>query len=152
MSSEDGEKWSPESRNSDIPVSPSYSSFEVLDPHDPIISRLATQLFKRTNDYLQGEVSAGQDHYVLLEEINRLAITKYADLKNFTVNLTKSLNECNEMYASTITPLLLQIDDIHEQVTEFETNAYRLDSYTKQLKAQFDELIEKETMSSPKAN
>jgi hypothetical protein len=44
----------------ELHMSPSCSSFEVLDPHDPVISRLATQLFKRTNDYLQGEVSAGQ--------------------------------------------------------------------------------------------
>lgn len=45
---------------SDMFLSTSCSSFEVLDPHDPVISRLATQLFKRTNDYLQGEMSAGQ--------------------------------------------------------------------------------------------
>lgn len=41
-------------------LSTSCSSFEMLDPHDPIISRLATHLFKKTNDYLQGEMSAGQ--------------------------------------------------------------------------------------------
>ncbi|CAF4841408.1 unnamed protein product [Pieris macdunnoughi] len=144
MSDEDREKWSAEDRNRDnLHVSPSCSSFEVLDPHDPIISRLATQLFKRTNDYLQGEVTAGQDHYILLEEINRLAITKYADLKNLTVNLEKTLNEYNKMYDTSILPLLQQIDDIDSQVTQFEANAYRLDSYTKQLKAQFEELCEK---------
>ncbi|CAH4034790.1 biogenesis of lysosome-related organelles complex 1 subunit 2 [Pieris brassicae] len=146
MSDEDigREKWSAEERNRDnLHVSPSCSSFEVLDPHDPIISRLATQLFKRTNDYLQGEVTAGQDHYILLEEINRLAITKYADLKNLTVNLEKTLNEYNKMYDTSILPLLQQIDDIDSQVTQFEANAYRLDSYTKQLKAQFEELCEK---------
>ncbi|XP_022113939.1 biogenesis of lysosome-related organelles complex 1 subunit 2 [Pieris rapae] len=144
MSDEDREKWSAEERNRDnLHVSPSCSSFEVLDPHDPIISRLATQLFKKTNDYLQGEVAAGQDHYILLEEINRLAITKYADLKNLTVNLEKTLNEYNKMYDTSILPLLQQIDDIDSQVTQFEANAYRLDSYTKQLKAQFEELCEK---------
>ncbi|XP_047508212.1 biogenesis of lysosome-related organelles complex 1 subunit 2 [Pieris napi] len=144
MSDEDREKWSAEERNRDnLHVSPSCSSFEVLDPHDPIISRLATQLFKKTNDYLQGEVTAGQDHYILLEEINRLAITKYADLKNLTVNLEKTLNEYNKMYDTSILPLLQQIDDIDSQVTQFEANAYRLDSYTKQLKAQFEELCEK---------
>ncbi|XP_045510237.1 biogenesis of lysosome-related organelles complex 1 subunit 2 [Colias croceus] len=137
------EKWSTEEKNIDLHVSPSCSSFEVLDPHDPVISRLATQLFKRTNDYLQGEMSAGQDHYVLLEEINRLAITKYADLKNLTVNLTKTLNEYNEMYETVLKPLLSQIDDIDAQVSQFEASAYSLDSYTKQLKARFKELEEK---------
>ncbi|CAH0745826.1 unnamed protein product [Diatraea saccharalis] len=97
MSEEEVEKWTREVRNKEIQMSPSCSSFEVLDPHDPVISRLATQLFKRTNDYLQGEMSAGQDHYNLLEEINRLTITKYADLKNLAVNLNKTLMEYNEM-------------------------------------------------------
>lgn len=42
-----------------------------------------------------------------------------------------------------IKPLLLQIDQIDAQVSQFEANAYRLDSYTKQLKARFKELEEK---------
>ncbi|XP_047543808.1 biogenesis of lysosome-related organelles complex 1 subunit 2 [Vanessa atalanta] len=143
MSEEDVAKWAKDGQNKELFMSPSCSSFEMLDPHDPVISRLATQLFKKTNDYLQGEMAAGQDHYNLLEEINRLAITKYADLKNLTVNLSKTLNEYNEMYNSQIKPLLLQIDQIDAQVSQFEANAYRLDSYTKQLKARFKELEEK---------
>ncbi|CAK1588412.1 unnamed protein product [Parnassius mnemosyne] len=140
MSEDDVERWANEARDKDIHMSPSCSSFEVLDPHDPVLSRLATQLFKRTNDYLQGEMAAGQEHYILLEEINRLAITKYADLRNLAMNLSKTLNEYNEMYNDQITPLLQQIDDIDAQVSQFEINAYRLDSYTKQLKARFKEL------------
>ncbi|KAL0851728.1 hypothetical protein ABMA28_000047 [Loxostege sticticalis] len=143
MSEEEVEKWTREVRNKELQMSPSCSSFEVLDPHDPIISRLATQLFKRTNDYLQGEMSAGQEHYNLLEEINRLTITKYADLRNLAVNLNKTLTEYNEMYQNQIKPLLMQIDQIDSQVSQFEVNAYRLDSYTKQLKARFKELEEK---------
>ncbi|CAH0716309.1 unnamed protein product, partial [Brenthis ino] len=143
MSEENVEKWAREGQNKDFYMSTSCSSFEMLDPHDPVISRLATQLFKRTNEYLQGEMAAGQDHYNLLEEINRLAITKYADLRNLTVNLSKTLNEYNEIYNVLIKPLLLQIDQIDAQVSQFEANAYRLDSYTKQLKARFKELEEK---------
>ncbi|XP_053624381.1 biogenesis of lysosome-related organelles complex 1 subunit 2 [Plodia interpunctella] len=143
MSEEEIDKWSRDERNKDMPVSPSCSSFEVLDPHDPVISRLATQLFKKTNDYLQGEMAASQDHYNLLEEINRLTIIKYADLRNLAVNLNKTLTEYNEMYDQVIKPLLLQIDDIDAQVSRFEVNAYRLDAYTKQLKARFKELEDK---------
>ncbi|XP_045458060.1 biogenesis of lysosome-related organelles complex 1 subunit 2 [Melitaea cinxia] len=142
MSEKDVEKWTREGQNKELYMSTSCSSFEMLDPHDPVISRLATQLFKKTNDYLQGEMAAGQDHYNLLEEINRLAITKYTDLKNLTVNLSKTLNEYNEMFNSQIKPLLLQIDQIDAQVSQFEANAYRLDNYTKQLKARFKELEE----------
>lgn len=43
----------------DFFASPSHSSFEVLDPHDPTLSRHATHLFKKTNDYLQGEIASG---------------------------------------------------------------------------------------------
>ncbi|KAG6445611.1 biogenesis of lysosome-related organelles complex 1 subunit 2 [Manduca sexta] len=143
MSEDEVEKWTREGRCKDLHMSPSCSSFEVLDPHDPVISRLATQLFKKTNDYLQGEMAAGQDHYNLLEEINRLTITKYADLRNLAVNLNKTLNEYNEMYNQQTKPLLEQIDKIEAQVSKFEVNAYRLDSYTKQLKARFKELEDK---------
>nr|QOL71520.1 biogenesis of lysosome-related organelles complex-1 subunit 2 [Antheraea pernyi]QPF69707.1 biogenesis of lysosomal organelles complex-1 subunit 2 [Antheraea pernyi] len=143
MSEEEIEKWTMESRNKELPMSISCSSFEVLDPHDPVISRLATQLFKKTNDYLQGEMAAGQEHYTLIEDLNRLTITKYADLKNLASNLNKSLVEYNELYIQKIKPLLEQIDMIHTQVTKLEASAYRLDSYTKQLKARFIELEDK---------
>ncbi|XP_050670845.1 biogenesis of lysosome-related organelles complex 1 subunit 2 [Leptidea sinapis] len=143
MSDEENEKWSRDEPNKEHRISPTCSNFEVLDPHDPVISRLAMQLFKRTNDYLQGEMAAGQDHYTLLEEINRLTITKYTDLKNLTVNLSKALNEYNDLYEAAIKPLLLEIDEIDSQVSQFEANAYRLDSYTKQLMARFTELGEK---------
>nr|BBD74474.1 biogenesis of lysosome-related organelles complex 1 subunit 2 [Samia ricini] len=140
MSEEEIEKWTVESRNKELPSFMSASSFEVLDPHDPVISRLATQLFKKTNDYLQGEITSGQEHYTLLEDLNRLTITKYADLRNLVSNLNKSLVEYNDFYIQQIKPLLQQIDFIDSQVTKFEAFAYRLDSYTKQLKARFKEL------------
>ncbi|KAM3969066.1 biogenesis of lysosome-related organelles complex 1 subunit 2 [Aphomia sociella] len=143
MSEEEIEKWSREGPSKDLNMSPSCSSFEVLDPHDPVISRLATQLFRKTNDYLQAEMASGQDLYNLLEEMNRLTITKYADLRNFAVTLNKTLNEYNDMYNQVIKPLLLQIDQIDAQVSRFEVNAYRLDAYTKQLKVMFKELEEK---------
>ncbi|XP_047041065.1 biogenesis of lysosome-related organelles complex 1 subunit 2 [Helicoverpa zea] len=126
----------------DLYASPSHSSFEVLDPHDPTLSRLATLLFRRTNDYLQGEIACGGDHYILLEEINRLAITKYTDLRNLAVNLNRTLTEYNDLYSSTIKPLLSQIDDIDIMVGKLEENAYRLDSYTKQLKSRVKEMYE----------
>nr|XP_021192191.2 biogenesis of lysosome-related organelles complex 1 subunit 2 isoform X2 [Helicoverpa armigera] len=131
-----------EDEDEDLYASPSHSSFEVLDPHDPTLSRLATLLFRRTNDYLQGEIACGGDHYILLEEINRLAITKYTDLRNLAVNLNRTLTEYNDLYSSTIKPLLSQIDDIDIMVGKLEENAYRLDSYTKQLKSRVKEMYE----------
>ncbi|XP_026741799.1 biogenesis of lysosome-related organelles complex 1 subunit 2 isoform X4 [Trichoplusia ni] len=129
--------------HSDLYASPSHSSFEVLDPHDPTLSRLATHLFKKTNDYLQGEIASGGDHYMLLEDINRVAITKYADLRNLAVNLNRTLMEYDHAYATTIRPLLSQVDDIDVMVAKLEENAHRLDGYTKQLKTRIREFLTK---------
>ncbi|XP_068619492.1 biogenesis of lysosome-related organelles complex 1 subunit 2 [Battus philenor] len=142
MSHEEVDKWAMGERNKDVLMSPSHSSLEILDPHDPVLSRLATQMFKRTNDYLQGEMVAGQEHYILLEKINRLVITKYADLRSLSVNLTKTINDYNEMYDVLIKPLLQQIDEIDAQVSQIEVFAYQIDSYSKQLKKRFKELEE----------
>ncbi|CAH2226328.1 biogenesis of lysosome-related organelles complex 1 subunit 2 [Pararge aegeria] len=142
MSDENVDKWAGEAHSRDSALSRSCSSFEMLDSHDPVISRLATNLFKKTNDYLQGEMAAGQDYYTLLEEINGLATSKHADVRNLAVNLSKTLNEYNEKYDSLIEPLLHHIDQIDAKVTAMEANAYRLDSYTKQLKACFKSLQE----------
>ncbi|CAH2035652.1 unnamed protein product, partial [Iphiclides podalirius] len=143
MSEEDVDRWAVEARDKGLQLSPSCTSFEILDPHDPVLSRLATQLFRRTNEYLQGEMAVGQEHYVLLEEINRMVITKYADLRSLAMNLSKTLNEYNEMHTDLIKPLLMQIDQIDAQVSQVEVNAYLLDNYTKLLKARFKELEEK---------
>lgn len=109
-----------------------------------------------------------QDHYNLLEQINRVTITKYSDLKQISVTLGKTVNEYNEMCkyllnldydfttiiikiiikkiftdTTTIQPLLNQIDQIEENVSKFEAAAYRLDHYTKQLKQKFKDIEKK---------
>lgn len=148
--SEEDETWAADRKNKDLRMFPSCSSFEISDPHDPVLSRLATQMFKRTNDYLQGEMTGGQDHYVLLEEINRMVITKYADLRSLAVNLTKSINESNEKCETEIKPLLQHIEDIDNEMSVLEATAFRLDSYTKQLLARFVELLDVDNNSNEK--
>lgn len=141
MTEETPEKWLQGDPNKlSINVSPSSSSFEALDPHDPNLSCLATTLFEKTSDYLHGELTATNDHYILLQRINELAITKYADLRQITVNLNKTVDDYNVMYESTIQPLLEQIDVIEQQVSKLEVCANNLDNYTKQLKARFSNL------------
>lgn len=75
-------------------ISPSCSSFELLDPHDPVISRLATQLFQATNDYLQGEMSAGQVSTVVgsrIEDIFCKQRLVHEDLKQKQVPYRQTL-------------------------------------------------------------
>ncbi|XP_048488703.1 biogenesis of lysosome-related organelles complex 1 subunit 2 isoform X2 [Plutella xylostella] len=146
MTEESPEKWPQEFKPAKgMNISTSTSSFEALNPHDPNLSRLATSLFQKTSEYLTGELTATQDHYVLLEDINQLAITKYADLRQIAANLGKTINEYNEMFSANIAPLLQQIDLMEARVTQFEGAAYRLDAYTRQLRARFKELDDKRT-------
>lgn len=77
-------------------MSTSTSSFEALDPHDPNLSRLATNMFNKTADYLYGELTITHDDYKLLENMNRAMITKYTDMKHIATNITKNMSELNE--------------------------------------------------------
>ncbi|KPJ09062.1 Biogenesis of lysosome-related organelles complex 1 subunit 2 [Papilio machaon] len=146
--SEEEVTWTGERKNKDLRTFPSCSSFDLLDPHDPILSRLATQMFKRNNDYLQGEIATGQEHYDLLEEINRMVITKYANLQSLAINVNRSLNESNGKYEIEVKPLLEQIEDIDIELSALEATAFRLDSYTKQLLGRFIELLGIDTHST----
>lgn len=138
---EGSEKWTNENSPSKGPtLSTSTSSFEALDPHDPNLSRLATAMFQKTSDYLNGELSTTEENYYLLEQMNRTTISKYADLKHMSVTLGKTINDYNTMFETTIKPVLMLIDQLEQNVKEFETAAYRLDHYTKQLKAKFKEI------------
>lgn len=77
-------------------MSTSTSSFEALDPHDPNLSRLATTMFTKTADYLNGELTAVQDDYRLIENMNRATITKYSDMKHIASNVSKAMTELND--------------------------------------------------------
>lgn len=77
-------------------MSTSTSSFEALDPHDPNLSRLATTMFTKTADYLNGELTAVQDDYRLIENMNRATITKYSDMKHIATNVSKAMTELND--------------------------------------------------------
>lgn len=84
-------------------MSTSTSSFEALDPHDPNLSRLATTMFTKTTDYLYGELTAVQDDYRLLENMNRATITKYSDMKHIATNVSKAMTELNDKCMHTYT-------------------------------------------------
>lgn len=120
-------------------LSTSTSSFEALDPHDPNLSQLATTMFTKTADYLYGELTATQEEYKLLENMNRATITKYSDMKHIATNIAKSIGELNEKYTS-LQPYLDQIDQIEDSVAKLEQAAYKLDAYSKRLEAKFKNL------------
>lgn len=120
-------------------LSTSTSSFEALDPHDPNLSRLANALFGKTSDYLYGELTANLDDYKLLETMNRVTWTKYTDMRQIAVNVSKNMTDLNVKHDSLL-PLLAQIDQIEDSVAKLEQAAYKLDAYSKRLEAKFKTL------------
>ncbi|KAF5288850.1 hypothetical protein FQA39_LY03729 [Lamprigera yunnana] len=120
-------------------LSTSTSSFEALDPHDPNLSQLATTMFTKTADYLSGELTATQEEYKLLENMNRATITKYSDMKHIALNIANSMGELNQKYNS-LQPYLDQIDQIEDSIAKLEQAAYKLDAYSKRLEAKFKNL------------
>ncbi|CAB3369625.1 biogenesis of lysosome-related organelles complex 1 subunit 2 isoform X1 [Cloeon dipterum] len=123
-------------------LSTSTSSFEALDPHDPNLSRLANTMFQKTGDYLYGELTATQEDYKLLENMNHVTVKKYSDMRQIASNVSKSLIELNEKYKS-LQPYLEQIDQIDDSVAKLEQAAYKLDAYSKRLEAKFKHLEKK---------
>ncbi|XP_067140051.1 biogenesis of lysosome-related organelles complex 1 subunit 2 [Centruroides vittatus] len=100
------------------------------------LNELATIMFERTGEYLHEELAATLDDYRLLEEMNRVTITKYSDMKQIAANVSKALKDLNEKYKC-LKPYLEQIDQVEESVTKLEQVAYKLDAYSKRLEARF---------------
>lgn len=144
-------------------LSTSTSSFEALDPHDPNLSRLATKMFEKTNDYISHELNTSLEDYKLLEQMNRATITKYADMNQIAENLATSSTELKQKLDNLVDyhirivrfqnafikilfpqmPYLVEIDEIEKTCDELELAAYKLDAYTIKLETKFNNLIKR---------
>lgn len=119
----------------------SRSSPDALTDDDGKITQLTKLTFEKTSDYLEGELEGTLEDYKLLEEMNRITITKYSDMKQIAANVSKALKELNDKYKS-LQPYLEQIDQIEESALKLEQAAYKLDAYSKRLEAKF-KMLEK---------
>jgi len=120
-------------------LSTSTSSFEALDPHDPQLNQLASVMFSSTSDWISGELETTTEEYKLLEQMNRLTMTKYSDMNQITENISKGVTELNSKYTDLL-PYLEQIDQIDASVERLEQAAYKLDAYSKRLEQKFKTL------------
>lgn len=84
-------------------LSTSTSSFEALDPHDPSLSRLATKMFHKTNEYISHELNTCLEDYRLLEDMNKATISKYSDMNQIAENLTASSADLKQKYEELVT-------------------------------------------------
>merc|ERR1712227_44880 len=122
-------------------LSTSTSSFEALDPHDPQLNQLASVMFTSTSEWVTGELEATTEEYRLLEQMNKLTLTKYSDMSQITENITKGVTDLNTKYTDLL-PYLEQIDQIDASVERLEQAAYKLDAYSKRLEQKF-KMLEK---------
>lgn len=111
-------------------LSTSTSSFEALaHAHDPNLTKLATKMFQKTEEYITHELNAPLEDYKLLEEMNKATIAKYKDMRQIAENLNVSTNELCVKFQQ-LAPLMQQIDEISDTVDKLEAAAYKLDAYS----------------------
>uniref|UniRef100_A0A8D3B2F0 Biogenesis of lysosomal organelles complex-1, subunit 2 n=1 Tax=Scophthalmus maximus TaxID=52904 RepID=A0A8D3B2F0_SCOMX len=105
---------------------------EAVEPAEPDINELCTDMFEKMAIFLQGELTATCEDYRLLENMNKLTSLKYMEMKDISINISRNLQDLNNKYAS-LQPYLDQINQIEEQVSSLEQAAYKLDGYSKKL-------------------
>ncbi|XP_064626710.1 biogenesis of lysosome-related organelles complex 1 subunit 2-like [Lineus longissimus] len=115
------------------------TAVEVKEPPPPDVAELCRDAFEKTVDYLKGDLAATAEDYKLLEQMNRITIGKYTEMKQIASNVSHSMNDINEKYRS-LQPYLDQIDQVEESVASLEQAAYRLDAYSKRLETKFKQL------------
>ncbi|XP_029988760.1 biogenesis of lysosome-related organelles complex 1 subunit 2 [Sphaeramia orbicularis] len=112
---------------------------EAVEPAEPDINELCTDMFEKMAIFLQGELTGTCEDYRLLENMNKLTSLKYMEMKDISINISRNLQDLNNKYAS-LQPYLDQINQIEEQVSALEQAAYKLDAYSKKLEARFKKL------------
>ncbi|XP_061594070.1 biogenesis of lysosome-related organelles complex 1 subunit 2 [Cololabis saira] len=112
---------------------------EAVEPAEPDINELCSDMFGKMSIFLQGELTATCEDYRLLENMNKLTSLKYMEMKDISINISRNLQDLNNKYAS-LQPYLDQINKIEEQVSSLEQAAYKLDAYSKKLEARFKKL------------
>ena len=92
----------------------------------------------QTNPFFS-ELETTVEEYKLLEEMNKVTLTKYSDMSQITENISKGVVDLNSKYRDLL-PYLEQIDQIDSSVGRLEQAAYKLDAYSKRLEQKFKSL------------
>jgi biogenesis of lysosome-related organelles complex 1 subunit 2 len=100
---------------------------------------LCREAFRKTAEYLRGELDGTIEDYKLLEKMNQLTTNKYSEMKHIALSISGALNDLSDKYKS-LQPYLEQIDQIEESVAALEQAAYNLDIYSKRLENKFKAL------------
>ncbi|XP_068934986.1 biogenesis of lysosome-related organelles complex 1 subunit 2-like [Petaurus breviceps papuanus] len=112
---------------------------EATEPAEVDITGLCQDVFSKMAKYLMGELTATSEDYKLLENMNKLLSLKYLEMKATAVNISRNLKDLNQKHA-TLQPSLDLITLIEKQVAALQQAAYKLDAYSKKLKAEYKKL------------
>ncbi|CRK94164.1 CLUMA_CG007682, isoform A [Clunio marinus] len=107
------------------------SSFEALN-HDPNLSRLAKNMFQKTNDFMNFELSSNLMDYELIDKMNQTASKSVETMKKVTDDIVVANDEINTKFDE-LEPLMKELQEIEATVNKLEVAAYRLDAFTQRL-------------------
>ncbi|XP_003737681.1 biogenesis of lysosome-related organelles complex 1 subunit 2-like [Galendromus occidentalis] len=96
------------------------------------MEQAADKMFSSTADFLRTEVNAVVDDFQQLKAMHKAVLHKYEDLKKTTQVIGGALEAPEDQYKD-LAPILTQLDDIEEDVSNLEQAAFKLDSDCKQL-------------------
>ena len=112
---------------------------ESSETSEEKVRNLTKELFRKTSDYVQAEMSVTHDDYKLLEQMNRQTAVKYSQVREVAEGLNNSLHDLEVNY-SRISPFLDKVEVLEEKVSRLEELAYSVDNYSKRLEAKFKSL------------
>lgn len=83
-------------------LSTSTSSFEIREPYDAELSKMATKTFEKINTYVVHDMETTMDNYKVLEQMNRACATKYSDMQQISENLLASSQQLKDKFESLV--------------------------------------------------
>lgn len=100
------------------------------------------EAFEKVADYIGAEVEASLRDYQFISQLNKSTTTLFKDYSVVAEKISKNVNRINEnqMARARLDGLIKTIDEIDAKVTELESMAYKIDSYSKRLEETFNSL------------
>ncbi|XP_023933153.1 biogenesis of lysosome-related organelles complex 1 subunit 2-like, partial [Lingula anatina] len=71
-------------------------SSSALPPPPQEVSDLCKETFDKMSDYLMGELTMTVEDYSLLEQMNKVTMNKYFEMKQMTANISTAMQELND--------------------------------------------------------
>eukprot|EP01102_Stenamoeba_stenopodia_P000196 TRINITY_DN1015_c1_g1_i1.p1 TRINITY_DN1015_c1_g1~~TRINITY_DN1015_c1_g1_i1.p1 ORF type:complete len:183 (-),score=42.83 TRINITY_DN1015_c1_g1_i1:65-550(-) len=115
---------------------PSISSSNLTEEQ---LAKMTRQMFQNVSAYLRAELSATTEEYKLLDDMNKVAISKYQDMSSLAAGLVVFTQTLQAKYGE-FQPYLDKLELVEKGLTDLEQTVALLDDYTRKLEAKFKAL------------